>query len=440
MKSFFSNAALGFVTGAAAIGISAFALPELKGTDTRALTYEQLDLFTEVLARAKADYVEEIDEVAVIDAAIDGMLGSLDPHSSYLSADDFEAMQVSTSGQYGGLGIEVTMEDGFVKVVTPMDDSPASRAGLLPGDLFTSIDGKSIFGLKLDEAVSNMRGEAGTDLSVTVLREGQDPFELVLTREVIKPKSATWRLVDDNILYFRVSTFNERTTELLEIAITEAKEAVGDRPVGLILDLRNNGGGLLDQAISVSDLFLSGGEVVSTIGRRPQDIARFNASRSVVFRDVPIVVLINAGSASASEIVAGALQDRSRATLIGMTSFGKGSVQTVVPLGVGRGAIRLTTARYYTPSGRSIQGTGISPDVEVSSVRLTEEQIARIGRYSEANLMNALGNENGTDRDVPHLPDEQPPLDYEGNDYQLDKAIEYIKAERALAGYRPHNG
>lgn len=433
MRAMLTGAALGIVLGVTAVGVSAVAWPDAKSGNSRMTTYQQLDLFTEVLARAKADYVEEIDEAEAIEAAIEGMLGSLDPHSNYLSASDFDAMQVTTSGQYGGLGIEVTMEDGFVKVVTPMDDTPASRAGLQPGDLFTSINGRPIVGLSLDDAVRDMRGEPGTDLSVMVLRDGLDPFEVTLTREVIEPKSVTWREMDEDIAYFRISTFNERTTEMLETVIDEARDAFNGRPSGMILDLRNNGGGLLDQAITVSDLFLGGGEVVSTIGRRPGDVARYNARSGQVFRNVPIIVLVNEGSASASEIVAGALQDRNRATVIGMTSFGKGSVQTVIPLGGERGAIRLTTARYYTPSGKSIQGTGIIPDLEIANRRLSEEELERIQRYTEADLPNALSNEDGLKREIPRLPDEQPPEAYEGEDYQLDRAVELLKAGRVLA-------
>ncbi|MGC6498622.1 MAG: S41 family peptidase [Henriciella sp.] len=433
MRAMLTGAAIGTALGAIAVGVSAMAWSDGKRDESRMTTYQQLDLFTEVLARAKADYVEEIDEVEAIEAAIDGMLSSLDPHSSYLSAEDFDAMQVATSGQYGGLGIEVTMEDGFVKVVTPMDDTPASRAGLQPGDLFTAIDGRPIAGLTLDDAVSDMRGEPGTPLSVMVLREGEEPFEITLIREVIEPKSVTWSVKADDLLYLRVSTFNERTTETLRTALDAGRAALDRRPAGIILDVRNNGGGLLDQAITVTDLFLSGGEVVSTIGRRPGDIARYNARSGEVFKSVPMVVLINQGSASASEIVAGALQDRDRATVMGMPSFGKGSVQTVIPLGADRGAIRLTTARYYTPAGRSIQGTGIEPDIMIANRRLTDDELERISRYSEADLPNALGHENGAERTQLRVPDEQPPEDYQGEDFQLDRAIDLLSREQALA-------
>lgn len=440
MRAMLTGAAIGVVLGGIAVGVSAGAWPEAKRDDARMATYQQLDLFTEVLARAKADYVEEIDEVDVIEAAIDGMLTSLDPHSSFLSPSDFEAMQVTTSGEYGGLGIEVTMEDGFIKVVTPMDDTPASRAGLEPGDLISAINGKPIIGLNMDDAVRDMRGEPGTALTVTILRVGSEPFDVDLTREVIKPKSVNWRTLDDDIAYFRVTTFNERTTDLLEKAVDEARDQLGPRPKGIVLDLRNNGGGLLDQAITVTDMFLSGGEVVSTIGRRAGDVARYNARKGEVFKDVPIVVLINNGSASASEIVAGALQDRGRATVLGVTSFGKGSVQTVIPLGGDRGAIRLTTARYYTPSGRSIQATGIEPDLEVAQRRMSEEDLAKVRRFSEADLPNALDNENGTGRALPHIPADMPPEGYNGEDYQLDRAIDLLENGSVLASREPRAG
>ena len=440
MRAMLTGAAIGVVLGGLAVGVSAFAWPESKPADSRAETYRQLDLFAEVLARARADYVTEIDEAEAMEAAINGMLGSLDPHSSYMSADDFESMQVQTSGEYGGLGIEVTMEDGFVKVITPMDDTPASRAGLESGDLLTAINGKPIVGLNIDDAVRDMRGPPGTEIIVTVLREGEDAFDVTLEREVIRPKSVTWEVKEDDIAYYRVSTFNERTTELLEEAIKESSREIGGRPKAIILDLRSNGGGLLDQAISVSDKFLSGGEVVSTIGRRPSDIARYNARNGEVFKNVPMVVLINNGSASASEIVAGALQDRGRATVLGTTSFGKGSVQTVIPLGSDRGAIRLTTSRYYTPAGRSIQATGIEPDLEVAQARITEEELDKIRRFSEADLPNALANEEGSERRIPHIPDDQPPEDYEGDDYQLDRALEFIRGGQLTAGRNPNAG
>ena len=440
MRAMLTGAAIGVVMGGLAVGVSSFAWPDARGHDARQQTYQQLDLFAEILARAQSDYVTEIDEAAAMEAAIDGMLTSLDPHSGYLSPDDFRAMQVQTSGEYGGLGIEVTMEDGFLKVVTPMDDTPASRAGLESGDLLTAINGRPIVGQTLNDAVKDIRGPVGTDITISVLREGADPFDVTLTREVIRPKSVTWRLVENDIAYLRISTFNERTTDLLDDAIAAVSSELGGRPSGIVLDLRNNGGGLLDQAVSVSDMFLSGGEVVSTQGRRASDIERYNARSGEVFRNVPMVVLINVGSASASEIVAGALQDRDRATVLGMASFGKGSVQTVIPLGADKGAIRLTTARYYTPSGRSIQAKGIEPDIEVSQRRITEEELENARRWTEADLPNALGNDQGEERRGPHIPDEQPPEDYAGDDFQLDRAIEVLRGVNRRVEAGPNAG
>ncbi len=440
MRAMLTGAAIGVVMGALAVGVSSFAWPDTRADNARAQTYRQLDLFAEILARAQSEYVTEIDQAEAMEAAIDGMLTSLDPHSGYLSPDDFRDMQVQTSGEYGGLGIEVTMEDGFLKVVTPMDDTPASQAGLESGDLMTAINGKPIVGQTLSDAVKEIRGPVGTDITISVLREGQDPFDVTMTREVIRPKSVNWRIEDEDIVYLRVSTFNERTTELLDEAVTTVTREFGGQPAGIVLDLRNNGGGLLDQAISVSDMFLSGGEVVSTQGRQPGDIERYNARSGEVFRGVPVVVLINGGSASASEIVAGALQDRGRAKVLGVTSFGKGSVQTVIPLGAEKGAIRLTTARYYTPAGRSIQATGIEPDIEVAQRRISEEELKSVRSWSEADLPNALGNDEGSQRRGPHIPDEQPPEDYDGDDYQLDRALEELRGNRRRAEAGPNAG
>lgn len=440
MRSLLTGAGVGVVLGGLAVGMSALAWPEGRASDPRTETYRQLDLFAEILARAQSDYVVEIDETAAMEAAINGMLTSLDPHSGYLAPEDFRSMQVQTSGQYGGLGIEVTMDDGFVKVVTPMDDTPASRAGIQSGDLLTAINGQPIIGQTLNEAVKEMRGEAGSDITLTVFREGVDPFDITLTREVIEPKSVTHRIEDNDIAYLRIATFNERTTSSLDQAVGEITRELGGRPSGVIIDLRNNGGGLLDQAVSVSDMFLSGGEVVSTIGRRPDDMERYNARSGEVFKNVPMVVLVNNGSASASEIVAGALQDRGRALVLGVTSFGKGSVQTVIPLGAERGAIRLTTARYYTPSGRSIQSTGIEPDLEVANTRLSEEDLEKVRVYSEADLYNSLDNEDGQTRAGPHVPDDQPPEGYEGDDYQLQRAIDYLRNRITTASASPNAG
>ncbi len=435
MRSLLTGTALGGILGAAAVGFAAMAWPQQETAtnpvDPRTLTYQQIELFAEIFARAQRDYVVPIDEQEAMSAAINGMLTSLDPHSGYLDPEDFQSLQVQTSGQYGGLGIEVTMEDGFVKVISPMDGSPAAEAGIQPGDFITAINGKAIIGQTLNDAVKEMRGESGTEIEITVLREGMDPFQIKLVREVIQQKSVNWRMEPGNIGYIRIATFNERTNLLLE----EALDGIGKngKPQGIIIDLRNNGGGLLDEAVKVSDHFLSGGEVVSTQGRRPVDVERLNATKGEVFKGVPMIVLINGGSASASEIVAGALQDRDRALVVGTTSFGKGSVQSVIPLGADRGAIRLTTARYYTPSGRSIQALGIEPDVMITQVRLTEEELLKIQRWSEADLPHALENESGEHREQMRMPDEQPPEGYEGEDFQLERALQMLREGATVA-------
>lgn len=440
MKSWLAGIGIGAVLGGCIVGISAVAWPDTANGDPRAEVYGKLGIFSEVLAFVETDYVTEVDNTKVIEAGINGMLTSLDPHSGYLNPADYRDIQVDTSGEYGGLGIEVESEDGFVKVVTPIDETPASRAGLKSGDLLTAINGEQIVGRPLNDAVKEMRGLIGTDITITVLRAGEDPFDVTLTREVIRPKSVRARLEDDNIGYIRVSGFNERTTLLLEEGLAKIAKEAGGRPKGIVLDLRNNPGGLLDQAVSVSDMFLSGGEVVSTFGRHSSNDRRYNAGPGEVFKGVPIVVLINRGSASAAEIVAGALQDRDRARIVGVTSFGKGSVQTVMPLGADRGALRLTTARYYTPSGRSIQGTGIDPDIEIAQERITEEELERIRSFTEADLPNALVNEDGSERRGPHVPDDQPPEDYEGDDYQLERAIEILRDPATFASVESRAG
>ena len=430
MRSTLMATAVGAVLGLTAFGVSSIAWSANGATtNEREQIYQQLDLFAEILARVDSEYVIDVDEADAMESAINGMLSSLDPHSSYMPAEDYEAMQVQTSGEYGGLGIEVTSDDGYVKIVAPIDDSPASAADLRSGDLISTIDGKSIIGLPLNDAIKDMRGEVGTDITLTVIRAGEDePFDVVLTREVIRPKSVVHRVIEDDIGYVRISAFNERTTTLLNESLTELESELGATPAGIVLDLRNNPGGLLDQAVSVSSMFLDSGEVVSTRGRDPRDIERYNASRGERFKDVPIMVLINGGSASAAEIVAGALQDMNRAKLLGMTSFGKGSVQTVIPLSAQRGALRLTTARYYTPSGRSIQATGIIPDYEVSQRIITEEDLEAMRRFSEADLPNALDNDAGVERGEIHMPADMPPEGYEGDDYQLDRAVERLRS------------
>lgn len=352
-------------------------------------TFEFLNLFGEVFERVRNDYVEEVDDGEVIENAINGMLSSLDPHSSYLTEKSFKEMQVQTKGEFGGLGIEVTMENGLVKVVSPIDDTPASKAGVQAGDYISHIDDEPVMGLTLSEAVEKMRGLKDTKIKITILREAApEPIEITLTRAIIEIQSVKWQEEDD-IGYIRVTSFSEHTGKKLRAGLAELKKKIPDM-TGLVLDMRNNPGGLLDQAISVSDAFLNRGEIVSTRGRESNDIRRYGATDGDVLKDLPIVVLINGGSASASEIVAGALQDHKRAVVMGTKSFGKGSVQTVIPL-PGHGAMRLTTSRYYTPSGRSIQAEGIEPDIEVPQAKI--ELVKSQKQRYEADLRGALKND-----------------------------------------------
>ncbi len=360
-------------------------------------TYRQLNLFGDVFERVRADYVEDVDDAEAIEAAINGLLSSLDPHSSYMNPKDYRETQVQTEGEFGGLGIEVTMENGFVKVISPIDDTPASRAGLQPGDLITHLDGEGILGLTLSEAVERMRGPINSDLTITIARLGEDqPLDVTLTRDLIKIKSVRYR-IEANVGYIRISSFNKHTDSGVKKAVAAINEDLGDDVRGYVLDLRNNPGGLLDQAIAVSDAFLKHGEIVSTRGRRADDVQRFSARAGDLTKGRPLVVLINGGSASASEIVAGALQDHRRALILGTRSFGKGSVQTLIPLG-GEGAIRLTTARYYTPSGVSIQAKGIDPDIVVEQKKVEKTEKSR-KRRSEASLRGHLEKEKEDPQD-----------------------------------------
>ena len=352
-------------------------------------TYRQLNLFGEVFERVRADYVEGVSDEQLVEAAINGMLTSLDPHSSYLNAKNFRDMQVQTRGEFGGLGIEVTMENGLVKVVSPIDDTPAFRAGIKPGDFITHLNGEAVMGLTLNEAVEKMRGPVNTDLKLTIRREGKEPFDVAVTRAQIKIESVRSHLEGSDVGYIRITTFNEQTDSGLTKAMQRLRDQSNGKLKGVVLDLRNNPGGLLDQAVAVSDAFLEKGEIVSTRGRRADETQRFNARPGDITNGLPVVVLINGGSASASEIVAGALQDHHRAVLLGTKSFGKGSVQTIIPL-PGHGAMRLTTARYYTPSGRSIQAKGIEPDIEVPQAKI--EVIDEGQRRREADLRGALRN------------------------------------------------
>jgi carboxyl-terminal processing protease len=357
----------GAVLGGGLVAFATGSLPLGTGSAVAASsdTYRQLNLFGDVFEKIRTDYVEKPDDAKLIEAAISGMLSSLDPHSSYMDAKSFKDMQVQTKGEFGGLGIEVTQEDGFVKVVTPIDDTPASRAGLLAGDLIVAIDGDAVQGLTLNQAVDKMRGPVKSSVVLKINRKGKaDSFDVTLVREVIKISSVKPRTEGD-IGYVRITQFTEKTYDGLKAAIDKfSQEIPADKLKGYVIDLRNNPGGLLDQAIAVSDAFLERGEIVSTRGRNPDDAQRYVARSGDLTNGKPIIVLVNGGSASASEIVAGALQDQKRATIIGTRSFGKGSVQTIIPLGT-NGALRLTTARYYTPSGRSIQAKGIEPDIQV---------------------------------------------------------------------------
>ncbi|WP_372892521.1 S41 family peptidase [Rhodosalinus sp.] len=402
--------------------------------------YEQLDLFGDIFERIRAQYVEEVDEAELIEAAINGMLTSLDPHSSYLSPEDARAMQVQTRGEFGGLGIEVTQEDGFVKVVSPIDGTPADAAGIEAGDFITHVDGDSVLGLTLDEAVDMMRGPVGSEIIVTVVRDGEpEPFDVSIIRDTITLNAVRSRLEGDSVV-LRVTTFNDQTYPDLEEGLEEQIEAAGgiDGINGIVLDMRNNPGGLLDQAIKVSDAFLDKGEIVSTRGRVVEEGDRFNATSGDLAEGKPIVVLINGGSASASEIVAGALQDHRRAIVVGTKSFGKGSVQTVMPLR-GDAAMRLTTARYYTPSGRSIQALGISPDILVpqrpAAETDDEESSARPSR-SEAELRGRLDNDDLTDDEARQIEEDRARAEaaarLRDEDYQLAYAIDILKGFTAL--------
>ena len=409
----------------------------------KANIYQQLDLFGDIFERIRGQYVEEVDAADLIEAAIDGMLSSLDPHSSYLSPEDAADMRVQTRGEFGGLGIEVTQEEGFVKVVSPIDDTPADEAGIEAGDFITHVDGDSVLGLSLDEAVGMMRGVVGSEIVITVVREGEDePFDVTIIRDTIKLTAVRTRVEGESVV-LRVTTFNDQTYSNLEAGIEKQIEAAGgiDLVNGFILDLRNNPGGLLTQAIRVSDAFLDKGEIVSTRGRDPENGDRHNATVGDLAQQKPLVVLINGGSASASEIVAGALQDHRRAIVVGTKSFGKGSVQTVMPMR-GSGAMKLTTARYYTPSGRSIQALGISPDIIVEQPRRVaedDEEATDTPRRSrsEADLRGSLNNDSLTEDEILQIEADREKAEAAAklrkDDYQMAYAIDILKGLSALA-------
>ena len=422
-----------------------FAAPVLaQSSSERSSVYEQLDLFGDIFERIRSQYVDEVDEAELIEAAINGMLTSLDPHSSYMSPKAAADMRVQTRGEFGGLGIEVTQQDGFVKVVSPIDGTPADAAGIEAGDFITHVDGETVLGLTLNQAVEMMRGPVGSEIIITVVREGEDePFDVSIIRDTIKLTAVRSR-VEGSSVVLRITTFNDQTYPNLSDGIAKQVEELGgiDNVNGFVLDLRNNPGGLLSQAIRVSDAFLEKGEIVSTRGRDPQDGDRYNASPDDLAEGKPIVVLINGGSASASEIVAGALQDHRRAVVVGTRSFGKGSVQTVMPLG-GDGAMRLTTARYYTPSGRSIQALGVSPDIIVEQPRRedneeAEDEDGTSQRRSEADLRGSLLNDSLSDEEIEQIEADQAEAEMaaklRNDDFQLSYAIDLLKGMMALAG------
>ncbi len=402
-------------------------------TPNTADTYKDLNLFGEVFAVVRSDYVTEVTGDTLVELAINGMLTALDPHSNYLNDKNFNDMKVQTHGEFGGLGIEVSMENGAVKVVSPIDDTPAARAGLKPGDLITGLDGQPVQGLTLPQAVEKMRGPINSDIKLTIRRAGRDPFDVKLTRATIKIKSVRSHLIGNDIGYIRITSFNEQTDVGLNAAMKALKQESGDKLRGLVIDLRNNPGGLLDQAVAVSDAFLDRGEIVSTRGRRADDAQRYNAHPGDIAGGLPLAVLINGGSASASEIVAGALKDHHRAVLLGTRSFGKGSVQTIIPLS-GHGAMRLTTARYYTPSGRSIQAKGIEPDIIVEAARIEPPP-----DNGKAKLASAAGSKKAGDGD--QLDDAEgsstvdPLVMGTSSDYQLTRAVDMLRGMALFNGH-----
>src|SRR5437660_2134476 len=398
-------------------------------------TYGQLNLFGDVFERVRSDYVEKPDDSKLVESAISGMLSGLDPHSSYMDAKSFRDMQVRTRGEFGGLGIEVTMEDGLIKVVSPIDDTPASKAGIMANDIITNLDDEAVQGLTLNQAVEKMRGPVNTKIRLKIIRKGQDnPIEVTLVRDNIRVRSVRARTEADDIGYIRITTFNEQTTEGLKREVGTLSNQLGDKLKGYIIDLRNNPGGLLEEAVTVSDAFLEKGEIVSTRGRNAEETQRRAAHTGDLTKGKPIIVLVNGGSASASEIVAGALQDHKRATLVGTRSFGKGSVQTISPLGSGNGALRLTTARYFTPSGKSIQAKGIVPDIEVLQ-DVPDELKARVDTKGEASLRGHLKNDGdektGSQSYVP--PDAK-------DDKALKTAADLLHGIKATATAAPATG
>src|SRR5499425_2019564 len=397
-------------------------------------TYRTLNLFGDVFEVVRSAYVEKPEDSKLVESAINGMLAGLDPHSGYMNPHSLRDMQVQTRGEFGGLGIEVTMEDGLIKVVAPIDDTPAAKAGVMANDIITHLDDEAVQGLTLNQAVDKMRGPVNTKIKLTIMRKGADkPIDVTIVRDIIRVKSVRWHPEGSDVGYIRVTQFNEQTTDGLKQAINDLNAQLGaDKVKGYVVDLRHNPGGLLDQAISVSDTFLEKGEIVSTRGRNPEETQRFNARPGDLIKNKPLIVLINGGSASASEIVAGALQDHKRATLIGTRSFGKGSVQTIIPLGAGNGALRLTTARYYTPSGRSIQAKGISPDIEVLQ-EVPDNLKAQTDSKGEASLRGHLkaegAEETGSQSYVPPN---------ESDDKAIRMALDLLRGTASNAAFPPN--
>ena len=422
----------------AALAGALFILPLRQDVDAAstsgntAETYKELNLFGDVFEKVRSDYVDDVSDDTLIEGAINGMLTSLDAHSNYLNAKNFTDMKVQTRGEFGGLGIEVSMENGLIKVVSPIDDTPAARAGLKPGDLITHLDNNPVQGMTLPEAVEKMRGPINSDVTLRIRRAGKDPFDVKLTRATIKIQSVRSHLEGSNIGYVRITSFNEQTDVGLENAMKSLKQQAGNKLAAIVLDLRNNPGGLLDQAVAVSDAFLDKGEIVSTRGRRPDDAQRYNAHPGDISGGLPMVVLINGGSASASEIVAGALQDHHRGILLGTRSFGKGSVQTIIPL-PGHGAMRLTTARYYTPSGRSIQAKGIDPDIIVEAAKIEHP----------AGDASAVAKKSEEGKDDAESPSDQATVDPSvigtADDYQLARAVDMLRGITLFSGPRAEN-
>jgi carboxyl-terminal processing protease len=427
---------IGLLAAGALLGSVAFGFVDfdrhVASAATNSETYKLLNLFGDVFDRVRADYVEPPDEKKMIEAAINGMLSSLDPHSSYMNAKQFEDMSVQTRGEFGGLGIEVTMENGVVKVVSPFDGTPAAKAGLMTNDLIVKIDGLDVQGITLNEAVDKMRGPVGTPITLTIAREGKEPFDAKLVRDVIKIESVKSNVEADDIGYIRITSFTEQTEPGIEKALTDLTAKIGSKNKGFILDLRNNPGGLLTGAIAVSDAFLERGEVVSTRGRNADETQRFNAQKGDLASSKKIVILINGGSASASEIVAGALQDHQRATVIGTRSFGKGSVQTIIPLG-NEGAMRLTTQRYYTPAGRSIQAKGIDADIVIEQPLPPELQGKNVSTQGEASLKGHLNNEAGGDEgggSSAYVPEDRT------KDVQLKAAVDFLHGVKVVSNVK----